>query len=89
MIDHLAVVDLAVHAATHMVHVVVHHGQRDAHGQHRYHGEANACVGHEAVGLTPVFHFGGNHGCPRKLFLKVKNFLKMVVICVLNFDKPN
>lgn len=33
-IIYLARVELGVHLAAHVVHVVVHHGQGDAHGEH-------------------------------------------------------
>lgn len=51
----LAEVDLAVHAALHVVHIVVDHRQSDAYGEHSNHRKGDSRVGDEAIGFDPRF----------------------------------
>jgi len=53
----LAEGDLVVHLVADLVHVVVHHGKRHANGENGYYGKSDGRIGHEPVGLDPVFGF--------------------------------
>jgi len=50
----LALAELSVHGVAHVLHILVEHGQGEAHGDERDDREGDGRVGHEAVGLDPV-----------------------------------
>lgn len=51
---YLAKVDLGMHGSLDVVHIVVDHRKRDAHGQYCHHGEGDGRVGDEAIRFDPL-----------------------------------
>jgi len=50
----LAELDLVLHGLLDVVHIVVDHGQGDAHGQNGDDREGHGRVGHETIGLDTM-----------------------------------